>query len=65
VTGLTELPPEVIERMVKRPEDLPGHVAENIKMYKSNILPMLEVCFYLTRRAECFNLFICTVGLHG
>ena len=41
------LPPEVIERLVRRPEDLPAHVEHNIKIYKSNALRILEVTFYL------------------
>ncbi len=40
---MSELPPEVIERLVRRPEDLPTHVEDNIKTYKSNMLRILEV----------------------
>ena len=39
---MSELPPEVIERLVRRPEDLPTHVEDNIKTYKSNMLRILE-----------------------
>ena len=41
------LPPEVIERLVRRPEDLPVHVEHNIKIYKSNALRILEVTFQI------------------
>ena len=37
-----ELPPEIIERLIKRPEDLPAHVVENIRKFKSNMLRILE-----------------------
>ena len=37
------LSPEVLERLIKRPEDLPTHVQENINKYKKNILRILEV----------------------
>lgn len=36
------LPNEVVERLVKRPEDLPKHVVQNIKNYKHNLLRILE-----------------------
>ena len=38
------LSPEVLERLVRRPEDLPTHVEENITRYKKNMLRILEVC---------------------
>ena len=37
------LSPEVLERLVRRPEDLPTHVEENITRYKKNMLRILEV----------------------
>ncbi len=37
------LPEEVVERLVKRPEDLPDFVEENIAAYKSNMLRLFEV----------------------
>ncbi|KAI0210314.1 Adenylate kinase 9 [Lamellibrachia satsuma] len=36
------LPPEIIKRLVKRPEDMEAFVPDNIKMYKSNMLRLLE-----------------------
>jgi hypothetical protein len=37
-----DLPPEVIERLLHRPEDLVQHVEENIRIYKNNMLRLLE-----------------------
>lgn len=39
---LAELPPEIIERLIKRPEDLPVHVVQNIVKYKDRMLRILE-----------------------
>jgi hypothetical protein len=38
-----ELPPETLERLVRRPEDLSSKVMENIRKYKNNMLRLLEV----------------------
>lgn len=38
-----ELPPETLERLVRRPEDLSSKVTENIRKYKTNMLRLLEV----------------------
>jgi hypothetical protein len=38
-----ELPPETLERLVRRPEDLSSKVTENIRKYKNNMLRLLEV----------------------
>ena len=38
-----ELPLEVLERLIKRPEDLPEQVEENLGKYKTNMLRILEV----------------------
>ena len=40
--GPIEVAPEIIERLVRRPEDLPSHVQENVVQYKSNVLRILE-----------------------
>ena len=37
-----ELPPEVIERLIKRPEDLPAHVVQNILKFKDRMLRLME-----------------------
>ena len=37
-----ELPPEIIERLIKRPEDLPLHVAEDIANFKDRVLRIIE-----------------------
>ena len=42
------LPADVIERLVRRPEDLPTHVEDNIMTYKSNVLRILEVILNVT-----------------
>lgn len=34
---------EMIERLVQRPEDLPVHVTENVKLYKEKLIKMFEV----------------------
>ncbi|XP_041351641.1 adenylate kinase 9-like isoform X3 [Gigantopelta aegis] len=36
------LPPEVVERLITRPDDLPEQVEQNIRNYKNNMLRMLE-----------------------
>lgn len=33
----------MIERLVQRPEDLPVHVTESVKIYKEKLLKMFEV----------------------
>lgn len=38
-----ELAPEIVERLIRRPEDLPSHVTQHIKRYKTNMLRILEV----------------------
>ena len=38
-----ELPLEVLERLIKRPEDLPKQTEENLGKYKTNMLRILEV----------------------
>ena len=40
---IEELPPETLERLVRRPEDLPEKVGDNIRKYKTNMLRLLEV----------------------
>jgi proline dehydrogenase len=40
---IPELPAEVLERLIVRPEDLPEQVEKNIRKYKVNLLRMLEV----------------------
>lgn len=40
---MPELPAEVLERIITRPEDLPEQVEKNIRKYKVNLLRMLEV----------------------
>jgi len=40
---LPDLPAEVMERIITRPEDLPEQVTSNIQKYKKNILRLLEV----------------------
>ena len=42
--AIPELPPEVLERLLRRPEDLPDQVTENVVKYKNKMLRMLEVC---------------------
>ncbi|XP_071818767.1 adenylate kinase 9-like isoform X4 [Apostichopus japonicus] len=37
-----ELSAEMIERLVQRPEDLPVHVTESVKIYKEKLLKMFE-----------------------
>ena len=40
---IPELDPEIVERLIQRPEDLPTHAKEHIKKYKTNMLRILEV----------------------
>ena len=42
---IPELPAEVLERIITRPEDLPEQVEKNIRKYKINLLRILEVGF--------------------
>jgi hypothetical protein len=41
----TELPPDIVERLVVRPEDLEQNVVEQIKVFKEAALRILEVPF--------------------
>lgn len=36
------LPPETIERLLVRPEDMPDHVRQNILEYRNSMLKILE-----------------------
>lgn len=48
---MPELPAEVLERIITRPEDLPEQVEKNIRKYKVNLLRMLEVRTHSMARA--------------
>lgn len=39
-----ELPPDVLERLLRRPEDLEEQAVGNIAKYKNKMLRLLEVC---------------------
>ena len=34
--------PETVERLIKRPEDLPETVQENVQLFKGNMLRIIE-----------------------
>lgn len=48
-----ELPPDVLERLLRRPEDLEEQAVGNIAKYKNKMLRLLEVCVFFS-----FRLFI-------
>ena len=37
---------EILERLIRRPEDITSHVTDNIQKYKSNMLTILEVGYH-------------------
>lgn len=41
-----ELPPDVLERLLRRPEDLEEQAVGNIAKYKNKMLRLLEVCVF-------------------